>query len=241
VAKVKTIAGVDMGTVSNFTSVIPQPVSQAKPLKRLAAANPSHVVAIGTSTGGPVSLEAVLTELPADYDGAILVVQHMPVGFTHSLSERLNRICRLDVREAAEGDRLSPGTVLIAKSGFQLRFRRRKEGVIASLTACDQETLHCPSADVMMTSIADVWRGPLLGIVMTGMGDDGTEGIGRIKDRGGTTLAQDEASCIVFGMPKAAFESGRVDQLVPLSQLARKIKNFYAGLVLKRSSIKPIR
>jgi two-component system chemotaxis response regulator CheB len=173
-----------------------------------------------------MSLEAVLAGLPPDYPGAIVVVQHMPIGFTRSLAERLDRICALHIREAQHEERIFARTVYIAPSGKNIAFAYGKHQLSIRLCTGENTSLHCPSVDGMMTSIAGVWPGPLMGVIMTGMGQDGTEGIYHIRRKGGKTLAQNEESCVVYGMPKAAYLSGNIDRLVPLFQISEEIIGF---------------
>lgn len=227
IQKIKVIAGVDLRKVvqskpapgSVAVSLVPSPV-------RVRDENPSHIVAIGTSTGGPMSLEQVLTPLPGNYPGAILIVQHMPVGFTSSLAERMNRQCAMAVKEAEEGDIVLPGHIYIAPGGYHLKIRRSisKYSVVLSKNPGDKP--HCPSVDVMMKSVAETWPGKILGVIMTGMGCDGAEGIQAIKKKGGSIVAQNEETCVVFGMPRAAYLTGCVDRMTPLGQLAGEINRF---------------
>ncbi len=225
VEKIKVIAGVDLKKLSQ-----PEPKAPPKPLPPKATTGkggaPSHIVAIGASTGGPMSLETVLTALPADYPGAILVVQHMPVGFTSSLAERMNNQCQMEVKEAQEDDPIVPGRIYIAPGGYHLKLRRAVDRFYVLLSKSPRDSQHCPSVDVMMSAVAAVWPGKSLGIVMTGMGADGTEGIKDLKERGGVILAQNEATCVVFGMPRAAYLSGAVDRMVPLNLIAEEIVRF---------------
>jgi two-component system chemotaxis response regulator CheB len=227
IQKVKVIARVDLKKVVESK---PAPKPAPPPPRPTAAVsrdgNPSHLVAIGTSTGGPMALEKVLTPQPSNYPGAILVVQHMPLGFTSSLAQRMNQQCPMAVKEAEEGDIILPGNIYIAPSGYHLKIRRSMDKYHVVLTKNPGNMPHCPSVDVMMESIAENWSGKILGIIMTGMGNDGAEGIQAIKKRGGTTLAQNEETCVVFGMPKAAYLTGCVDHMVPLNHVAKEIQRF---------------
>jgi two-component system chemotaxis response regulator CheB len=173
-----------------------------------------------------MSLEKVLVSLPADYPGAILIVQHMPLGFTLSLAERLNRQCSLCVTEAKEDDPIIPGKVYIAPAGYHLKLRSENSRYLALLSKRPRNALHFPSVDVLMESVAQVWPERMLGIIMTGMGNDGAKGIRAMKQRGAKILAQDEKTSVVFGMPKAAQLSGCVDQMVPLDKITAKIHRF---------------
>ncbi len=226
VQKVKVIAGVDLRKVVE-TRPIPEPVQpQLPPPIPLTGEVPSHIVAIGASTGGPMSLEKVLTRLPGNYPGAVMVIQHMPLGFTRSLAERLNHQCAMEVKEAQEDDPILPGRVYIGPSGYHLKLRRSLDKYWVVLSKNPRDAQHCPSVDVLVESVARVWPGRMLGIILTGMGDDGSEGIRVMKQRGGMILAQNEDTCVVYGMPKAAYLSGCVDRMVPLNCVASEICNF---------------
>ncbi len=183
----------------------------------------ADVVVIATSTGGPPALQAILPRLPRALPCALLVVQHMPVGFTRSLAERLNGRSEVPVREAEDGDVIEPGHVLIAPAGLHLKLRRRGASVKAILDEEPRHALHRPSADVLMTSVARVYGSRCLGVVLTGMGSDGTDGLRAIHEAGGHTLAESEETCVIYGMPKAAVEAGVVDESIPLHAMAEAI------------------
>ncbi|MGA1865791.1 MAG: protein-glutamate methylesterase/protein-glutamine glutaminase [bacterium] len=227
IQKVKVIAGVDLKKVveskPSVKHVILGPNTSDFKVKD---ESPSHIVAIGTSTGGPMSLDRVLSLIPGDYPGAILVVQHMPVGFTKSLAERMNRQCLMTVKEAEEGDLILPGNIYIAPGGYHLKLRRSGDKYRTVISKDPYDYPHRPSVDVMMKSIADNWDGKILGIIMTGMGHDGSEGVKAIKEKGGIILAQNEETCVVFGMPKAAYLTGCVDRMVSLDHLGTEIHKF---------------
>jgi len=185
------------------------------------------VVALGVSTGGPLALQKMIPMLPEDYPSSILVVQHMPPMFTKPFAKRLNQLAKVKVKEASEGDITEPGTVFIAPGGKHMIFERRSDGkLVIILSDIPGDTLFRPSVDVMMLSAASVYRRKILGVIMTGMGNDGLQGMIRIKDLGGTTLAQDEASCVVYGMPKACVQNGIIDQTIPLELLANSIVHY---------------
>ncbi len=183
----------------------------------------ADVVVIATSTGGPPALQAIVPRLPKDLQSAVLVVQHMPVGFTRSLAERLDARSGLRVREAEAGDQVVPGQVLIAPAGLHMKVKRRGSGVRVVLDEEPRGSLHRPSADVLMASVAKVYGTRALGIVLTGMGSDGVEGLRAIRGAGGRTLAESEETCVIYGMPKVAVEAGVVDKSVPLQQMAEAI------------------
>jgi two-component system, chemotaxis family, protein-glutamate methylesterase/glutaminase len=227
VQKVKVIAGVDLKRVADSKPAPQPPAETPAPVgATVRDDNPTHLVAIGTSTGGPMSLEKVLTALPGDYPGAILVVQHMPVGFTASLAERMNQLCRLTIKEAREDEPLRPGTVYIAPGGYHLKIQRAVQKYRVVLSKEPRDVQHHPSVDEMMISAAENWTGPMLGIIMTGMGADGVRGIAAMKQAGAAILAQNEQTCVVYGMPRAAFLSGNVDRMVALEKIADEIIGF---------------
>jgi two-component system chemotaxis response regulator CheB len=188
------------------------------------AATPAQVVAIGTSTGGPPALQQIIPRLPAPFAGTILIVQHMPVGFTRSLAERLDQRSVLPVREAEDGEPLVPGLVLIAPAGRHMKVRRRG-GQVPRVWLDDEPhaALHRPSVDVLMSSVARAYGPRTLGIVLTGMGTDGVEGLRAIRAAGGRTLAESEESCVIYGMPKASLEAGVAERAVPLARMADEI------------------
>jgi two-component system chemotaxis response regulator CheB len=182
-----------------------------------------EVVAIGASTGGPAALQALVPALPAGFPAAVIIVQHIPRGFSRSLAERLASRCALPVREAEEGERVQPGTVLVAPAGLHLKLHRRGGTVKASLDEEPRSALHRPSVDVLMASVARAYGARALGIVLTGMGSDGTAGLRAIRQAGGRTLAESEESAVIYGMPKSAVEAGVVDRAVPLRHLGAEI------------------
>jgi len=189
----------------------------SKPEKVNAPAGaPNKIVGIGVSTGGPQALEFVLSQLPGDFPGAITVVQHMPDGFTDMFARRLDEFCPLRVKEAQSGDLLLPGRVLICPGSRHMKVKRLPLGDIAVLSDEPRVNGHRPSVDVLLKSVAEEFRGNAVGVLMTGMGDDGAEGLGAIKREGGMTIAQSEESCVVYGMPKAAIERGYAIRVVGL-------------------------
>ena len=184
------------------------------------------IVAIGCSTGGPQALMEILPALPADFPAGILIVQHMPKCFTKPFAERMNAVCALQVREACDGDEVRAGAVLVAPGGVQLRVKRRSPlSIGVTLSPNLEQHIHAPSADIMMESVATVYGERGIGVILTGMGHDGLEGIKAMKAAKGRTIAQDEASCVVYGMPKAVVEAGCADKVVPLSHVAGEIMN----------------
>lgn len=202
---------------------LPLPVPRAKG-KPGAPKEPTRVVAIGISTGGPQSLQYMLAQFPADFPGSIVVVQHMPEGFTDMFARRLDECCSLNVKEAQSGDLLQAGRVLICPGSRHIKVKKLPLGDIVILSDDPPVNGHRPSADVMFKSVAEEFGPKAMGILMTGMGEDGANGLGMIKAGGGMTIAQGEQSCVVFGMPKAAIERGHAMRVVDLDALAGTIQ-----------------
>lgn len=181
-----------------------------------------HFIAIGTSTGGTQALEVVLTALPRVCPG-IVIVQHMPEKFTASFAERLDSICEIDVKEAENNDRILPGRALIAPGGKHMQVKRSGAYYFVEVMDGPLVNRHRPSVDVLFRSVAHCAGKNALGIIMTGMGDDGARGLREMHEAGAETIAQDEASCVVFGMPKEAIKLGAADHIMPLTKIAEAI------------------
>jgi Chemotaxis response regulator containing a CheY-like receiver domain and a methylesterase domain len=197
--------------------------AKQEPPRPLRQPGPIELIAIGISTGGPNALREVFAKIDADLPQPVVVVQHMPPGFTEEFAKSLDKICPLEVREAADGDLLKPGRVLIAPGDKHIFVERRPLGSVARLSDAPLENGHRPSADVLFRSVAQVYGNRAMGVIMTGMGRDGAKELGEIYREGGLTLGQDEASCVVYGMPKVAFELGHVGQQVSLADMAPTI------------------
>ena len=218
-AKVRALASVPRSRL-HPAILVREPPPTGLPAAHAARA---EIVLIGTSTGGPPALQAVIPRLPQSLPCAVLVVQHMPVGFTRSLAERLDARSVLSVREAEDGELVTAGSVLIAPAGRHLKLRRRGREVRVWLDDEPRAALHRPSVDVSMISMAKAYGDRAMGVVMTGMGSDGVEGLRAIRLAGGLTLAESEETCVIYGMPKAAVEAGVVDRAVPLTRIADEI------------------
>lgn len=190
-----------------------------------------QVIAIGTSTGGTQALEAVLTRLPVTCFG-LVIVQHMPEKFTGMFAERLNSICQIEVREAKNGDRVMPGRALIAPGGRHMMLRRSGAQYVVEVQDGPLVNRHKPSVDVLFRSVAKFAGANAMGIIMTGMGDDGARGLKEMRDAGAHTIAEDESSCVVFGMPREAIRLGAASQVMPLSRIPAAIAAY--GDVLER-------
>jgi two-component system chemotaxis response regulator CheB len=193
-----------------------------KPLQPSPVA-PTRIIGIGISTGGPNALQYLLTQLPGDFPGAILVVQHMPQGFTRMFAERLDECCAIEVKEAASGDLLVAGRALICPGNRHMRVRRMPMGDIVVLSDDPPVNGHRPSADVLLRSVAREFGPKAMALLMTGMGEDGADAMGVVKDAGGLTIAQSENSCVVYGMPRAAVERGHAMRVVHLDALANTL------------------
>ncbi len=186
------------------------------------------IVAIGSSTGGPKALQNIISKLPGDFPVPILIAQHMPASFTGPFAERLNQLSNIEIREAKDGEPLRKGVALIAPGSGHMGVRRRKgsaETCIAIIKDEKGEYIYRPSVDLLMSSIANTYSAYTLGIILTGLGNDGEKGLGEIKAKGGKIIAESEESCVVYGMPKAVVEAGIADKIVPLDEIAGEIIN----------------
>jgi two-component system chemotaxis response regulator CheB len=183
-----------------------------------------EVVAIGTSTGGPGALREIISNLPKDLPVGVLVVQHMPPGFTGPLAKRLDGCSQVRVAEAVDGQPIEPGQVLIAPAGYQMHAGRRSASQYAvRIKREPADTLHVPSVDVMMLSVAETFGAHSAGVILTGMGSDGAKGMRAIFEKGGITIGQDEASCVVYGMPKACADANVLRRVAPLGSVCDEI------------------
>ena len=182
------------------------------------------IIALGASTGGTEALESVIKNFPADTP-PVIIVQHMPAGFTKLYSERLNRSCKMRVKEAEDGDRLERGLIIVGAGDYHLRLCRDARGWYVSSKHGEKVSGHCPSVDVMFNSVADV-AGPLaIGAILTGMGRDGADGLLRMRQNGAVTIGQDKETCVVYGMPMEAYNCGAVEVQAPLQRIAEIILN----------------
>lgn len=184
----------------------------------------AKIVAIGVSTGGPRALQEILPALPIDLTVPVLVVQHMPLGFSAPFAQRLNGLCAISVCEASHGQVVQPGVVYFAPAGSHMTVKRSASSrTVICLSEKPENQLHVPSIDIMMQSVASAFHTEALGIIMTGMGADGAQGMSAIHREGGFTLGQDEASCAVYGMPRVCAEMGLLNRVVPLAQIPHEI------------------
>jgi two-component system chemotaxis response regulator CheB len=215
------------------SETVPAPASASsaappKPLHEVRLTGrkrPAHghakIVVLGVSTGGPLALHQVVPRLPKDFPVGMLIVQHMPAHFTKSLADRLNTLSHVTVREAQDGDVLEPGLVLIAPGGYHMKIGKDQRTI--HVTPEPSETLHRPSVDITAESVVEAFGGHAVGVIMTGMGRDGCAGLKKLNAKGGYVIAQDEESCVVYGMPKAVVDEGIADECLPLESLADAI------------------
>jgi two-component system chemotaxis response regulator CheB len=232
--KIAATAKVAGGAPAAGPAVVAGPTVHTAPEKASAASRgvrksgaPAYdLLVIGCSTGGPSALQAILPRIPEDYPAAVLVVQHMPPGFTGALAERFNTICKLRVKEAEEGDPLRAGTIYFAPSGFQTTARKLADGRVVLHVDEEPDMLYRPSVNVTLRSVAPVYRNRMLAVVLTGMGQDGLEGCRRVKANGGLVLTEAEQSCVVYGMPKAVYEAGLADAQAELPAMFSSIMAF---------------
>ena len=226
IAAVKSAARANMGAVQRSAQLrvpVREPGVTPAAAPRLAMAQTTErLVAIGTSTGGTVALEHLLTALPRVAPG-IVIVQHMPEMFTAAFAARLDSLCEISVQEARNGQRVLPGLALIAPGGKHMQLARSGAQYVVEVKDGPPVNRHRPSVDVLFRSVAKYAGRNAMGVIMTGMGDDGARGLKEMHDVGAYTLAQDEASCVVYGMPKEAVKHGGVDRSLPLSALAGAI------------------
>jgi len=227
IEKIKTFAGrkviAKAATMKQATPVTP---TQLPPKKTGAIDGNKKIVAIGTSTGGPQSLQRVIPNLTKDLNRPVLIVQHMPPNFTKSLATRLNAMSQLEVIEVEGKEKVDPNVVYIAKGGFHLKIKKVGSNYYIETTTEPSNVLHIPSVDVMISSVADNFGRDALGVIMTGMGSDGLIGMRKLKEKGGAVIAQDKDSCVVYGMPRAVVEAGLADEVVSLDDIASYIMKY---------------
>ena len=213
---------------------MPRPGTLAAPPPR-AAVKTSKIhskkithVGIGASTGGPVALQEVISRIPMNFPYGIVVAIHMPKAFTGPYADRLNAKCSITVKEAVDGEAIKPGTILIAPGGMHTQVVRGAGGLVVKTapTSAYPQYVYIPSVDLMISSMAEATAGSMLGVVLTGMGNDGFKGMQLLKQKGGVTLVQDEATSTIYGMPKACVDGGVADEVLPLGQIGYEIGKF---------------
>ncbi len=216
--------------------VLPKTGAAAQPpAERLALTRTTHkVVAIGASTGGTQAIQHVLGAMPAGAPG-IVIVQHMPEHFTRSFADRLNELCAIEVKEAVDGDTVAPGRALIAPGNYHMLLRRSGAVYQVAVREGPLVSRHRPSVDVLFRSVARYAGRNAVGVIMTGMGNDGAAGMKEMRDAGAETIAEDESTCVVFGMPREAIAAGAAGCVVPLGQIPRKVLDLAQDNVLARA------
>ncbi len=214
-------AAAEAGARRRLTPLSPPPAVPKSPAT-FKGASPESLIAIGASTGGTEALHHILVQLPENVP-PIVITQHIPAGFSAAFANRLNQLCPFEVKEAADGDPVLPGRALIAPGDFHMLIRRNGAGYRAVVKTGPRVCYQRPSVDVLFDSVAEAAGAKAVGVILTGMGNDGAHGLLQMKQKGARTLAQDEASCVVFGMPREAIHAGAVDHILPLGDMARGI------------------
>ncbi len=223
IEKIKNIGS--KGLSQGFNNKLSGPLKMPEKTNYIAQRK-INVVAIGSSTGGPRALQKILTCLPEDFPVPIIIAQHMPPAFTGPFAERLNQLSALKVKEAEEGDLVKKGTIYIAPGRGHMSIERKK--ITESVLRISEERgeyIYRPSVDVLMLSAVESFSGHVLGVILTGLGNDGSKGMKEIKNKGGRTIAESEQTCVVYGMPKSVVESGAADQILPIDEIAGYIIN----------------
>lgn len=222
IEKVKAAGAI---AANRITTPPPSTSTRSEPAANVPGTHAVDVVLIGISTGGPQALKRLIPELPQDFPVPLLMVMHMPVGYTEMYAAKLNELSQLEVKEAAEGDEVKAGRAFLAPAGRHLLLKRDLDGrVIIHLDAKPFNTLHRPSVDVLFQSAAEVYGKRALGVVMTGMGSDGKQGAAWLKSQGALVFTEAERSCVVYGMPSVVMEAGLSDRSVALEDMARAIR-----------------
>ena len=222
--KVRTIARRTFRAPSKPLAAEARAVREHGPRPKPGGPQKRDVVAIGVSTGGPPAVQKVLSKLPADFPAGILIAQHMPGAFTGPFAKRLDGVCNITVKEAENGERFAPGTAYVAPGGRHLAISSRVGRINVVVTDEPRDALYKPSANVLITSVAGGVGRRALGVVLTGMGNDGKEGVDALKAKGGRALAQSDATCVVYGMPKAIVDAGLADEIVDIDDMAGAIE-----------------
>jgi len=225
--KVKQIATSGIAKKVKRSSTATRPAGTPRVLSPLSTGTRRvSVVAIGTSTGGPRAIQAIIPCLPKDFPVPIVIAQHMPPNFTKPFAERLNQLSQIAVKEAEEGEPIKPGVVLVAPGRGHMRMSRpRGLETVVNISENREEFIYRPSVDYLMQSIAECFPGRALGVILTGMGNDGVKGLTALKQTGGRIFAQNEETCVVYGMPRAVVDAGIADKVLAIEEMAGEIIN----------------
>ncbi|MFN3740143.1 MAG: chemotaxis response regulator protein-glutamate methylesterase [Thermodesulfovibrionales bacterium] len=224
IAKVKSVRQMSLERLKKNLSLLERQTEVTSPESgRVTERHKIEVVGIASSTGGPQALQLILTKIPEGFQPPILISQHMPRGFTASLAERLNKLSKITVKEAEQGETLRQSTAYICPGGRHMVLKKRGNSIIIDLEEAKREDRYIPSADRMFSSIADHYRAHSMGVVITGMGNDGKKGLLEIKTKGGYTIAESEETAVVFGMPQEAIKAGAVTRVLPLYEIPYEI------------------
>lgn len=226
IEKINALADLGMEKVKRRVDLLSQSVRVAG---RRVYSGTVDLVSIGASTGGPLALQVVLSALPADFMAPIVVSQHMPAGFTRPFAERLNRLCSLRVKEASDKDIMTPGCVLIAPGDRNMIFERRRNNIVVRMVEPSASDRHVPSVDVMMSCAAQEFGANTSGILLTGMGNDGCNGMLEIVKKGGYTIAESEETAVIFGMPQEAIVAQAVSKVLPLEEIPGEMLRICQG------------
>ncbi|WP_320174839.1 chemotaxis response regulator protein-glutamate methylesterase [Maridesulfovibrio sp.] len=224
ISKVKTVARRKMRPVPRLRAATAAR-KPAVPLRTPHGRAKRDVVVIGVSTGGPPAVQKILSSLPKDFPAGIVIAQHMPKAFTGPFANRLNGVSQINVKEAETGDRLLPGHAFVAPGGSHLVIDQKVSRIDLIVTPEPREALYKPSANVLVSSVAKAVGRRALGVILTGMGNDGRDGIRELKSKGGRAIAQSDSSCVVYGMPKAIVDDGLADEIVDIDDMANAIIN----------------
>jgi two-component system chemotaxis response regulator CheB len=216
---------------------VPAPAVPARPVRSFGEGTECELVAIGTSTGGPVALKTVLSMLPGDLPVGLVVVQHMPPVFTKAFAERLDSSCQLSVKEAENGDAILPGRVLLAPGNWHMTVSKFGTEPHVSLNQAENVNGHRPSVDILMHSVAMEYGSRAVGVIMTGMGKDGAEGLRELHRRGGHVIAQDKDSSVIYGMNREVVQNGSADDVVPVNDIAQRIVDLLKDRTTSRKAI----
>ncbi|MFC1769529.1 chemotaxis response regulator protein-glutamate methylesterase [Nitrospirota bacterium] len=227
--KVHAVKSINMNVLKrNIKTIEEKKNKHSKSSDKMFVA-PYEVIAIGSSTGGPSALQMILTELPSDLPCAVVISQHMPRGFTKPLAERLDKLCNLRIMEGRDGDILKKGAIYICPGGYHMSFDKRSDNINIILNESKSEDKYVPSVDKMMTSISTFMKARVMGIVLTGMGNDGAEGMVKIRRAGGYTIAESEESSVVFGMPQEVIKAKAAETVLPVDLIASEIRRIAIG------------